>query len=105
MTYRLEISRKAGREILHCFKRLRRFSAASAEKYEVALEQAITAYLLNPPVTFGWYWETGAPNRAFLFALTPRSAYWVIYRVYEGEGAVRVIGFRSASAEPGTHGL
>ena len=105
MTYRLDISRKAGREIFHCFHRMRRHSFASAEKYRIALEDAINIYLLNEPIPFGWYWETGAPNRAFLYTISPHTAYWVIFRVYEEEGVVRIIAFLSASAEPGTHGL
>ena len=105
MTYRLEISRKAGREIFRCFRRMRRHSLASAQKYRIALEEAIHTYLLDDPIPFGWYWETGAPNRAFLYTISPHTAYWVIFRVYEDEGVVRVIAFLSASAEPGTHGL
>ena len=105
MTYRLEIGRKAARQIRLCFDRLRRYSFPAAEKYERALEQAIDAYLIDPPFTFGYYWETGAPNRAFLFTVSPHTAYWVVYRTFEDEGIVRVVAFRSASAEPGTHGL
>ena len=105
MIYRLEISRKAGREIFLCFQRMRRHSVVSAEKCRIALEAAIDTYLRENPIPFGWYWETGAPNRAFLFTITPHTAYWVVFRVDEPERVVRVIGFRSTSAEPGTHGL
>ena len=60
---------------------------------------------VHSPTTFNYYRETGAPNRAFLFNLSARTSYWVIFRVHEDEGAVRIIAFLSASAEPGTHGL
>ena len=36
-------------------------------------------------------------RRRFLFRVTPRTAYWIVYRVYEDEGLVRVLQFRSTS--------
>jgi len=62
-------------------------------------------FLVERPTTFGFYKETGEPYRAFLFSVSRRRAYWVIYRVYEDERVVRVLRFWNAAREPGTHGL
>ena len=43
------------------------------------------------------YPEAGVPYYRFLFRVTPRTAYWIVYRVYEDEGLVRVLQFRSTS--------
>ena len=105
MTYRLEFSIRAIHQIDGFFEHLRRYSFATANKYQCALQEAIDTYLVNSPTTFGYYWETGEPYRAFLFTVSPRTTYWVIYRVYEDEGLVRVMRFRNTALEQGTHGL
>jgi plasmid stabilization system protein ParE len=105
MGYRLEFSVRAIRQIDSYFEHLRRYSFDTADKYRAALQHAIDTYLVNTPTTFDYYWETGAPYRAFLFNEAPRTTYWIIYRVYEDEGLVRVLQFRNTAMEEGTHGL
>jgi plasmid stabilization system protein ParE len=105
MAYRVDIGNNARRQIDGFLEHLRRFSFETADKYERALQQAIDTYLVNSPTTFGPYWETGLPYQGFLFTVSPRTSYWVVYRVYESEGLVRVLRFQSASQETGTHGL
>ena len=104
MTFRLELGDNAIRQIDQFFDYLRRFSFQTADKYENALAEAIQTYLINSPATFNYYWETGAPNRAFLFNLS-RTSYWVIYRIYEDEGIVRVLSFHNTASAPDTHWL
>ena len=74
-----------------------RFSFGTASKYECALEEMIGTCLVETPAWFGYFKETGEPYRAILFSISPRSAYWIIYRVYEDQGFVRVLRFHSAS--------
>ena len=105
MSFRLEFSDNAIRQIDQFFDYLRRFSFQTADKYENALAEAIETYLVHSPTTFNYYRETGAPNRAFLFNLSARTSYWVIYRVYGDEGVVRVLSFRNTASAPDTHGL
>jgi hypothetical protein len=105
MSYRVDFSVEAIVHIDEYFSYLRRYSRATAEKYKLALQKSIDEYLVDSPETFAFYWETGAPYRAFLFRVSRRTAYWVIYRVYNNERIVRVLRFRSTANEPGTHDL
>ena len=105
MAYRVDIGNAAQRQIDGFLEHLRHYSFQTADKYERALQHAIDTYLVNTPSTFEPYWETGLPYQAFLFTVSPRTSYWVVYRVYEKEGLVRVLRFKSASEEPSTQGL
>jgi len=105
MAYRVDFSIEAVAQIDGYLAYLRRYSRATAAKYKLALQKAIDQYLAESPETFTFYWETGAPYRAFLFRVSRRTTYWVIYRVYEGDRIVRVLRFRNAAEEPGTHDL
>ncbi len=105
MAYQVHISDNARRQIEAFLEYLRRYSFETADKYERALQQAIDIYLVNAPTTFEPYWETGLPYHAFLFTVSPRASYWIVYCVYETERVVRVFRFKSAAQEPDTHGL
>ena len=45
------------------------------------------------------YPDAGVPYYRFLFRAMPRTAYWIVYRVYEDEGLVRVLQFRSTAQD------
>jgi plasmid stabilization system protein ParE len=105
MVYRLEFSVRATRQIDQYFEYLQRYSFETADKYRSALQHAIDTYLVGTPATFDYFWETGAPYRAFLFNEAPHTTYWIIYRVYEDRGLVRVLQFRNTAMQEGTHGL
>ena len=105
MAYRVHIGTNAQRQIDGFLEHLRRYSFETANKYERALQEAIDTYLVNSPTTFDAWWETGLPYHAFLFTVSPRTSYWIVYRVYESERLVRVFLFKSAAEEPGTQGL
>jgi hypothetical protein len=99
MVYRVELSHGAIHEIDNFFIRLRDFSLDVAENYELALQRTIDTYLVENPTFFPPYPEIGAPYYRFLFRVTPRTAYWIVYRVYESQRVVRVLQFRSAAQE------
>jgi len=99
MAYRVEISKDATSEIDGFFARLREFSFQAAEKYQLALQRTIDKYLVDSPTFFPPYPDVGLPYYRFLFRVTSRTAYWIVYRVYEDEGLVRVLQFRSTSQE------
>jgi plasmid stabilization system protein ParE len=105
MVYRIDFSREAERQIDDFFDYLRRYSPQTAQKYFVAFRSMLEHYLAERPKTFGFYKETGEPYRAFLFSVSSRTAYWVIYRVYDDRRLVRVLRFWNAAREPGTHRL
>ncbi|MGO9006466.1 MAG: hypothetical protein ACLQIQ_15205 [Beijerinckiaceae bacterium] len=105
MAYRVDIANNAWRQIDGFLEHLRRYSFETADKYERALQHAIDTYLVNTPTTFEPYWETGLPYHGFLFTVSPRTSYWIVYRVYESENLVRILSFKSASQGMGTHGL
>ena len=63
---------------------------ASADDRQVPSREAD----LFPP-----YPDAEVPYYRFLFRVTPRTAYWIVYRVYEDEGLVRVLQFRSTAQD------
>lgn len=102
MAYRVDIGKNAQRQIDGFLEHLRRYSFETADKYARALQAAIDTYLVNSPTMFEPWWETGLPYQAFLFTVSPRTSYWIVYRVYESERLVRVFRFKSAAQEPDT---
>jgi hypothetical protein len=83
MSYRVAFALEAVEQIDEFLNYLRSYSPATAEKYFAAFQQMIDHFLVKRPYTFSFYRETGEPYRAFLFTVSRRTTYWVIYRIYE----------------------
>lgn len=105
MAYRVDIGKNAQRQIDGFLEHLRRYSFETADKYQHAPQEAIDTYLVDSPTTFEAWWETGWPYTAFLFTVSPRASYWIVYRVCESKRLVRVLRFKNAAQEPGTDAL
>ncbi|MBI5469882.1 type II toxin-antitoxin system RelE/ParE family toxin [Candidatus Kaiserbacteria bacterium] len=105
MSFRVDFSDEAIVQIDEFFEYLARYSEGIAEKYYAAFQQAIDYYLVNYPETFTFYKETGSPYRAFLFTVSQRTSYWIIYRVYEEKRLVRVFRFWNSARKPHSHRL
>jgi plasmid stabilization system protein ParE len=105
MKYRVVIDVLAQREIDNFYEYLRRYSENTARKYVEAFYDAIERTIAILPHSFSFFAEVGAPYRAFLFTVSRRTAFWVIYAVDDDKNEVRILRFWNAAREPGTHGL
>jgi plasmid stabilization system protein ParE len=105
MKYRAVIDVLAQRDIDEFYEYLRRYSENTARKYVEAFFDAIERTVAIFPHSFSFFAEVGAPYKAFLFTVSRRTAYWVIYTVDDEKNEVRILRFWNASRQPGTHGL
>jgi plasmid stabilization system protein ParE len=105
MLYRVVISDLAQRDLDSFYEYLRRYSESTARKYVEAFYDAIERTIAVSPHSFSFFSELGAPYKAFLFTVSRRTAFWIIYKINEGNKEVRILRFWNASREPGTHGL
>jgi plasmid stabilization system protein ParE len=104
VTYRVLIDALAQRDIDDFYEYLRRYSENSARKYVEAFHDAIKRTIAVFPHSFSFFAEVGAPYNAFLFAVSRRTAFWVIYTVDDEKNEVRILRFWNTAREPGTHG-
>jgi len=105
MAYRIVIDELAQRDIDSFYEYLRRYSENTARKYVEAFYDVIERTMAEFPHSSSFFWELGAPYRAFLFTVSRRTAFWINYTVDESKKEARVLRFWNASSEPGTHGL
>jgi len=94
MAYRVDLSPDASREIDRFLEGLRMYSFQTAEKYQFALQEMIDTYLVRTPTFFQRHPKPDGPYYRLLFQISPRTTYWVEYRVFEQERVVRVVRFR-----------
>ena len=102
MTYRLEIAPRAAREIDDFAERLWQFHPDTAETYKILLNEAIQDKVLEWPHTWPFFYITGAPYHGYLFEVSRRSGYWIVYNVDESTQTVNLLRFWNASQNPAT---
>ena len=105
MKYRVVIDVLAQRDIDNFYEYLRRYNENVARKYVEAFYDAIERTIAVSPNSFSFFAEVGAPHKAFLFTVSRRTAFWIIYTVDDDKHEVRVLRFWNTAREPGTHGL
>jgi len=105
MKYRVVIDALAQRDMDSFDGYLRRYSANTARKYAEAFYDAIDRTIAVSPHWFSFFAEIGPPYKAFLFTVSRRTAFWIIYTVDDDKNEVRILRFWNTAREPGTHGL
>ena len=84
---------------------------ASAYSDEFALEQferlqqILTVDLAEAPHTWGFFFITGAPYRAYLFRVGRRTSYWIVYAIDEAARRIDLLRFWNASRRVGSFEL
>ena len=99
--YRLTVTRSAQRDIDGLFERLARYDQATAISYEFDLRESIANNVLTAPYTWAYFHLTGRPTRAYLYTISRRTSYWVVYEIDEPEQIVRVLRVWNAARDPG----
>jgi plasmid stabilization system protein ParE len=69
-------------------------------RYETLLEQLIESDLSEFPLRYSWFWKSGPPYRGYLFRISRRTQFWVIYKIDEAHNRVDVLRFWNASRDP-----
>ena len=100
MTYKVRFSAQARRDIQGLFDYLAGFSPDAAQSYVSELELAIERHLATRPLSWQFFFLTGAPFRAYLFKLSRRNAYWVVYQVNEEQDAVEILRIWHSAQDP-----
>ena len=90
------------REIDDFVERLFQFHPDTAETYKTLLEEAIEDNILEWPHTWAFFYITGAPYRGYLFKVSRRASYWIVYTVDDESRTVNVLRFWNASQNPAT---
>jgi hypothetical protein len=105
MTYEIIIDECAQIDIEKFYTYLRRYSKATAEKYREAFYDSIERTIAMFPYAFPIFVEVGTPYRAFLFIISPRTAFWIIYTIDDKKNEVRILRFWNTAREPNMHRL
>ena len=105
MPYKLRFSARAIADIDEFTGYLSEISETLADDYISELSDMLERYIAARPLTWSFFHLTGAPYRAYLFRVSRRSAYWVVYRVDEESQSVYVVRFWHASRAPASFEL
>ena len=70
-------------------------------KYVEAFYDVIERTIAEFPHSFSFFSKLGAPYKAFLFTVSRRTAFWIIYMVDESEKEVRILRFLECISRAG----
>ena len=105
MTFALRIDDAALRDIDQFVAYQKDYSESFALEQIERLDGVFRNSLTHSPMTWGYFFVTGAPYRAYLFRVGRRTSYWIVYTVDDAAHRVNVLRFWNASANPGTFTL
>jgi mRNA-degrading endonuclease RelE of RelBE toxin-antitoxin system len=96
MTYRIVIAATAQAEIDDFAAFASAYSEGFAVEQFTRLKQILTGNLVASPNTWGYFYVTGAPYRAYLFRIGRHTQYWLVYTVDEATKTVSLLRFWNA---------
>ena len=99
MTYDVEIAELALHDIDEFAAWLSKYSVEFMLAQIDRLEGVFRRALAQSPATWGHFFITGAPYRAYLFRVGRRTSYWIVYIIDEDARRVAVLRFWSASRD------
>jgi plasmid stabilization system protein ParE len=100
MPFRIDITDSAQRDIDDLARYCRDYTAAFWEEQEARLAHVFETWLANSPHTWGFFFITGAPYRAYLFEVGARTKFWTVYTIHDRAQVVNVLRVWNASQDP-----
>jgi plasmid stabilization system protein ParE len=100
MTYRLTVSTAAQQDIREFLEWLNDYSPKIAAEHDRDLHDAIRSLILPRPHTWPYFFVTGSPYRAYLYSVSRRTTYWLVYTINEDEKIVNVLRFWNSARNP-----
>ena len=104
MAYRLRLAARAERDIDDFLDWLAEFSPEVAARHERDLSASIRDHLLVRPHMWQFFFLTGQPYRAYLYSVSRRTSFWLVYTIDEEAKTVDVLRFWNAARDPGRFG-
>jgi hypothetical protein len=84
---------------------LREYAEDTARKYAEAFYDVVERLIAVNPQAFSFFRETGPPYRAFLFSISRRTKFWIIYTIADDRREISLLRFWNTARKPGPHGL
>lgn len=76
------------------------YSEDFAREQFIRLNRIFVVDLAESPNTWGHFYVTGAPYRAYLFRVGRRTSHWIVHTVDDDRKILNVLRFWNASREP-----
>jgi plasmid stabilization system protein ParE len=76
-------------------------SAQAVLVFEQDLFKVIREHVLPSPYRWSYFHLTGQPYRAYLYAYSRWTSYWIVYEIDEAVGIVRILRIWHAARDPG----
>lgn len=100
MAYRVRFAAKAKADIRQFAAYLADYSKATEERVMAELAESIVRYILPRPMSWPFYFLTGAPYRAYLFKVGRRTAYWIIFDIDDTAETINILRFWNSARDP-----
>lgn len=100
MSYKVRFARRATADIDHFFDYLSDYSPDIAAHYKRQLTFSIERNVAARPLSYQFFFLTGAPYRASLFRVGRRTTYWIVFRIDEEAKAIEIARFWNSVRDP-----
>jgi plasmid stabilization system protein ParE len=100
MAFKVRFAPQAQEDIRDFATYLAAYSEDIADRYISELAAAIERHILPRPMSWQFFFLTGAPYRAYLFKISRRTAYWIIFEIDEHPQTVNILRFWHAARDP-----
>jgi plasmid stabilization system protein ParE len=99
MSFRVKITDRAQLDIDEFARQCRNYSADFWSEQEARLAYVFEVRLATMPETWNFFFVTGAPYRAYLYAVGVRTQLWIVYTIDEDRQTVSVLRVWSAARD------
>ena len=101
MLFRVLITDSAQSDIDDLARYCRDYSEVFWEEQEERLAYVFEVWFTTTPMTWNFFFVTGAPYRAYLFEVGARTKFWIVYTVDEEKKVVNVLRVWNTSKDRG----
>ena len=98
--YRLVVAPRAKSDIAAFLKWVANYGEAKSSEFEKDIEVSIIKYLLQRPHTWPYFFLLGKPYRAYLYTVSRRTSFWLVFSIDEENNAVKLLRFWNSAQDP-----
>ena len=98
--YEVTFTQKAQIELDDFIDWLNEFNPSLASEYDLDFRKNLRRSVLESPKRWPYFFLTGSPIRAYLYSVSRRTGYWVVYEVDEENHRVNILRFWNGSRDP-----
>ena len=98
--YKVKFTPLAQMELDEFIDWLNDFNPALSTEYDFDFRKSLRRNVLESPRRWPYFFLTGSPIRAYLYSVSRRTSYWIVYEIDEKNQLVNILRFWNGARDP-----